>query len=61
MDAFTVVAAITAARTKLWLSPIAVGRTDFVEAVDFGDVAYHRTDQSESGWTTCETFERWMS
>jgi hypothetical protein len=60
-DAFTVVAAITAARTKLPLSLIASGRTNFVEEAHFGDVAYHRTDHSESGWTTYETFERWLS
>jgi hypothetical protein len=60
-DAFTVVAAITAARTKLPLSLIAVGKTSVVEESHFGDVAYHRTDHSESGWTTYDTFERWLS
>jgi hypothetical protein len=51
-DAFTVVAAITAARTKLPVSLIATGRTDSAEEAHFGDAAYHRTDHSESGWTT---------
>jgi hypothetical protein len=51
-DSFTVVAAITAARSKLPLSLIARGKTDAVEESHFGDVAYHHTDHSKSGWTT---------
>jgi hypothetical protein len=60
-DSFTVVAAITAARTKLPLTLIASGKTASVEANHFGDVGYHRTDHSESGWTTAETFRRWLA
>jgi hypothetical protein len=60
-DCFTVVAAITAAHTKLLLTLIASGRTTAVEANHFGDVGYHRTDHSESGWTTTETFRRWLA
>jgi hypothetical protein len=45
----TVVAVITAARTKLALSLIGAGKIAAVEESYFGDVACHRTDHSESG------------
>jgi hypothetical protein len=32
-----------------------------VEEPYFGDVAYHRTDSSESEWTIYDTFERCVS
>jgi hypothetical protein len=60
-DSFIVVAAITAARTKLPPCMIAAGKTDRVEASHFGDVGYHRTAHSESGWQTSETFTQWLS
>jgi hypothetical protein len=60
-DSFTVAAAITAARMKLPVTLIGSGKTDAVEASDFGDVGFHRTDHSESGWTTTETFQRWLA
>jgi hypothetical protein len=53
---FTVIAVITTARTKLPLCMIAAGKTPLVEHSHFGDVAYHRTMHSESGWQTAETF-----
>jgi hypothetical protein len=59
-NCFIVVAAITAARTKLPLPLIVAGKTAFLEYSHFGDIAYHRTDHSQSGWTTYETFERWL-
>jgi hypothetical protein len=58
---FTVVAAITAAREKLPFWLISAEKTHFVEESHFGDVAYHRTDHSRSGWTTDETCEQWLS
>jgi hypothetical protein len=59
-DAFTVIAAITAARTKLPLCLIATGKTEAVEQSHFGDIGYHHADHSESGWQTAETFVRWI-
>jgi hypothetical protein len=59
-ESFTVVAAITAARTKLPLCLIAVGKTSSVEESHFGEIGYHHADHSESGWQTEETFMRWI-
>jgi hypothetical protein len=59
-NAFTIVATITAARTKLPLSLIASRKTEAVEHSQFGDIGFHRTDHSESGWTTIDTFQRWL-
>jgi hypothetical protein len=60
-DSFTIVAAITAARTKLPLWMIAAGRTERVEASHFGDVGYHQTAHSETGWQTTDTFTQWLN
>jgi hypothetical protein len=60
-DSFTLVIAITAARAKLPLLLIAAENTAAVEESHFGDVAHHRTNNSESGWTTYDTVERWVS
>jgi hypothetical protein len=60
-DSFTVVAAITAARTKLPLYLIVKGKTEAVEQSHFGDVAHHRTADSNSGWQTTETFQEWLT
>jgi hypothetical protein len=60
-ESFTVLAAIRAARTTLSLSLIAAGKTDAVEQSHFGKVGYHRADHSESGWTTADTFRRWLT
>jgi hypothetical protein len=60
-ESFTIVTAITADRTKLLLSLIASGKTEAVEESHFGGVGYDRTDHSESGWTTCDTFCRWLA
>jgi hypothetical protein len=59
-ESFTVIAAITAARTKLPLCLIATGKTAVVEESHFGDIGYHHADHSESGWQTAETFRRWL-
>jgi hypothetical protein len=59
-DSFIAMAAITAARTKLPLCMRATGKTPLVEHSHFGDVAYHRTMHSESGWQTAETFAEWL-
>lgn len=59
-NSFTVIAAITAARTKLPLCLIATGKTAMVEESHFGDIGYHHADHSESGWQTAETFRRWL-
>jgi hypothetical protein len=57
-DSFTVIAAITAARTKLPLCLIATGKTAMVEESHFGDIGYHPADHPESGWHAVPTFER---
>jgi hypothetical protein len=57
-DSFTVMATVTAARTKLPPVLIASGKTDRCEVRPFGkDTADHRTDHSESGWTTVDPFQ----
>jgi hypothetical protein len=60
-DSFTIVAAITVACTKLLFTLIATGKTHIVEENPFGDIGYHRTDYSESGWTITDTFQRWLA
>jgi hypothetical protein len=57
-DSFTVVAAITAARTKLPLFLIVAGKTNRVEQSHFGNVAHHQTAHSQSGWQTAEAFQQ---
>jgi hypothetical protein len=60
-DSFTVVAAVTAARTKLPLFITAAGKTEMVEGSHFGDVGQHRTTHSDSGRQTTEAFTEWLS
>jgi len=55
-----VIASITAGRTKLSLHLIASGKTERCEGSQFGDVGPHWTDHSQSGWTTEETFIRYL-
>jgi hypothetical protein len=57
-DSFTVVAAIPPARTKLPLWMITEGRTERVQISHFGNVGYHQTYHSESGWQITETFRQ---
>jgi hypothetical protein len=38
----------------------AEGRTESVEISHFGDVGYHQTAHSGSGWQTTETFKQWF-
>jgi hypothetical protein len=52
--------AITVAQTQLPLCMIAAGKTPLVEHSHCGDVSYHRTMHSESGWQTAETFTEWL-
>jgi hypothetical protein len=60
-EGLTVIAAITAARTKLPLSLIEAGKTKAVEQTRFGDIGYHRAYHSRFGWTTSETFCGWLA
>lgn len=55
-DQVTVLATITAARTKLPLLFIAEGKTERVEASQIGDVAYHWITHTQNGWMTDESF-----
>ena len=54
-EGLTVVAAVTAARTKLPLSIIAAVKTTRCED-RLGDTAHHHKTHSESGWSTVATF-----
>jgi hypothetical protein len=58
-ELFTIVATITAARTKFSLRLIAAGKTDAIRQSHFGDVGHQRTDHSESGWTSAHRSRRW--
>jgi hypothetical protein len=60
-ESFTILAVITAARTKLPLSLIVSGKTEALEESHFGDGGYRRMDHCEPGWTTCGTFHRWLA
>jgi hypothetical protein len=60
-DSLTVVAALAAARIKLPLTLIATGKTHIVEENHFGDIGHHCIDHSGSGWTTADTFQRWLA
>jgi hypothetical protein len=47
----------------MWKPPlviIAAGKTERVEVSQLGDVGEHFTDHSLSGWTTSETFCRYL-
>lgn len=58
-DGVTVVAAVTAAGTKLPLQIIATGETALCEK-QLGDVAHHVTAQSRKGWTVGSTFREFL-
>ena len=58
-DGVTVVAAITAAGTKLPLQIIATGKTSLSEK-QLGDVAHHITAHSRKGWTVGVTFREFL-
>ena len=58
-DGVTVLAAITAARTKLPLQIIAAGKTDRC-LNQLGDTAHHLRAYSENGWSTGETFRMFL-
>ena len=59
-DGITVMAAITAAGTKLPLQIIAPGKTGLVER-RLGDVGYHMVTHSPKGWTTGSTFREFLT
>jgi hypothetical protein len=59
-EKLTVLATVAADRTKLPLVILAEGKTDRVEVSQLGDVGPHFTDHSESGWTTTDTFVRYL-
>lgn len=52
----TVLATVSAASTKFPLLFIAQGKTDAVEASQIGDVGFHWTTHSDTGWMTEEVF-----
>ena len=58
-DGVTVVAAISAARTKLPLQIIATGRTDRCLS-QLGDTAHHLKARSKKRWSTGETFRTFL-
>jgi hypothetical protein len=58
---FTLVSAITVARTELPVTIRPSGKTDAVEELHFGDVGYHLADHFESGRATRETLQRWLA
>jgi hypothetical protein len=59
-DAITVLASITASYEKLPLFIIAKGRTSRVETSQLGRTDGHQTAHSPSGWTTTETFHKYL-
>jgi hypothetical protein len=59
-DCITVLASVTAAGTKLLLSAIAKGKTRRVEQSQLGSNPAIVRDPSLSGWTTKETFARYL-
>ena len=56
----TVLATITASKTKLPLLFVAQGKTTQVENSQIGDVGYHWKAHSESGWVTDEVFSYYL-
>jgi hypothetical protein len=59
-EKITVLASITAARTKLPLQFIAKGRTVRAERNQLGVLELHEVTHSESGWTTTKTFLEYL-
>lgn len=58
--AITVMAAITAAGTKLPLFMIAKGKTEVVERNQLGDIAPHFPHHTANGWTDTDSFVRYL-
>ena len=56
----TVMATITAAGTKLPLFMVAKGKTAAVESSQLGDISYHMSTHSPSGWMEQECFETYL-
>lgn len=59
-ESVTVLAAITADNTRLPLQFIATGKTERVEESQLGDIGYHWSAHSPSGWTTDTTFMQYL-
>jgi hypothetical protein len=59
-ETITVLASITAARTKLPLQFVAKGRTTRAERSQCGDLENHEVTHSDSGWTTTTTFIEYL-
>lgn len=59
-ECLTALATIRADGTKLPLMIIAKGKTELVEQTQLGDVGFHVTGHSESGWMTQENFEKYL-
>ena len=56
----TVMATITSAGTKLPLFMIAKGKTAIAEKSQLGDISYHMSAHSQSGWMEQECFEVYL-
>ena len=59
-ECLTALATIRADGTKLPLMILARGKTQAVEETQLGDVGFHLTGHSESGWMTQENFEKYL-
>lgn len=59
-DCITVLASVTAAGTRLPLFFLAEGKTERAEHGQMGDVGFHWTSHSSSGWQTSETFSTYL-
>jgi hypothetical protein len=60
-DAMTVMAAVTAGRTKLPLDILAKGSTTRCEVSQLGELGEHVSDHSPTGWMTEETMVRYLA
>jgi hypothetical protein len=59
-ESITALAGVTAASEKLPLFLIAKRNTERVERTQLGDLHDHQTAHSASGWTTGETFHKYL-
>lgn len=59
-EQITVLATITAAKTKLQLLSVSEGLSEQVEKSQIGDVDYHWTTHTENGWINEESFIKYL-